>query len=250
MKVSGCIVTYNSGEDIIKCIKSILEYTKDMDFTLYISDNASTDNTVELIKQEFSGIEILENSENGGYGYGHNKVIEIVDSDYHVVINPDIELRENAILGLVEYLEKESAVGLVTPKILNNDGSEQYLPKQHPKFKYVVLSKFPGLRKYRREYTMQDTEFLNPTKVKFCTGCFFASPTKILREVKGFDDTFYMYFEDADLSRRIEKAGYDIIFNPEYSVCHDWHRENTKSIKGITRFITSMIKYFNRWGWR
>lgn len=249
MKISGCIVTYNGGDEVVSCIESILSYTKNIDFTLYVSDNFSTDNTVELIRHHFPEVIVLENEKNGGFGYGHNQVIPLLNSDYHCVINPDIVVDSEVISNLVNYLQEHSQIGLITPKILNQDGTEQYLPKRNPKFSYVILSKFPGLKKFRREYTRQDEEFNQPTEVDFCTGCFFLTPTEVFKKMGGFDDHFYMYFEDGDLSRRVKKAGYEVVFHPLEQVYHHWHRENTKNIKGILRFLHSMIKYFVRWGW-
>lgn len=248
MKVSAGIVTYNSEGDVIKCIESIFKYTEGLDFTLYVSDNCSSDQTVSRVREQFPQVVVLENAKNGGYGYGNNKVISKVKSDYHVVINPDIELKENTIKILCDYLEAHQNVAMVTPKILNKDDTEQFLPKRNPRFSYVVLSKLPGLKKFRRKYTRQDENLKDETSIELCTGCFFAARTSVLREMRGFSREFYMYFEDADLSRRVKSAGYDIIFYPHTGVYHDWHRDNTHSAKGISRFLNSMMKYFKKWG--
>ena len=247
MKVTGSIVTYNSGDDIKKCISSILRYTEDIDFSLYVSDNCSTDDTVDIVRGSFPEVKLLQNEKNGGFGYGHNKVISRVKSDYHVVINPDIELRENTIKKLCDYLEEHPDVGMVSPKTLNPDGSEQFLPKTDPSFAYVVISKFPGMKHLRRRYTRQDERFDAPAEVESCSGCFFVARTKALKELRGFDRRFYMYFEDADISRRMRAKGYRLIFHPETSVVHDWHRDNTRSLRGIRIFLNSMIKYFGKW---
>ena len=247
-KVSGCIVTYNEEEMIEDCISSILQYTKNLDFTLYVSDNDSKDRTVEIIKEKFPQVIILENKRNGGFGDGHNKILEQLDSEFHVVINPDIILKENTIEVLVNYLKLHENTAMVTPKILNEDGSEQHLPKRNPRFSYVILSKFRPFRYYRRIYTRQDEQISEPTAVEFCTGCFFVIRTKVMRQLGGFDKRYYMYFEDADLSREVRSLGYDVIFYPMVKAVHMWRRENTKSLKGIFRFLTSMVKYFCKWG--
>lgn len=246
-KVSGCIVTYNEEDMIEECISSILQYTDDLDFTLYISDNDSKDRTVEIVKEKFPQVVLLENNRNGGFGDGHNKVLEKIDSEFHVVINPDIILKTNTIERLVEYLKANENVAMVTPKILNEDGSEQYLPKRNPKFSYVILSKFKPFRHYRRIYTRQDEQISEATKVEFCTGCFFVIRTEVMKQLGGFDSRYYMYFEDADLSREVRNLGYDVIFYPMVTAIHMWRRENTKSIKGVFRFLSSMIKYFCKW---
>ena len=176
-KVSGCIVTYNEEDMIEECVSSVLHHTEQLDFTLYVSDNKSKDRTVEIMKEKFPKVVLLENKKNGGFGDGHNKIIKQLDSEFHVVINPDIILKENTIETLVEYLKNNENVAMVTPKILNEDGSEQYLPKCNPRFSYVILSKFKPFRFYRRLYTRQDECLSEPTNVEFCTGCFFVIRT-------------------------------------------------------------------------
>ena len=248
MKVTGSIVTYNSAKDIEKCISSILEHTKDINFTLYVSDNNSSDDTVKIVKEKFPEVVLLENKTNGGFGHGHNKVFSLIDSDYHVCINPDIVFSMNTIKVLCEYMETRPKAALITPKILNEDGTEQFLPKRSPRFSYVILSKLPGLKKFRREYTRQDDVFDEPTAIDFCTGCFFVARTSVLKQFKGFCNDYYMYFEDSDLSRRVLVSDMEIIFYPMATVYHDWHRANTKSLRGITYFLKSMMTYFKKWG--
>lgn len=255
MKITGSIVTYNSEHDIVKCIDSILKYTENYDFHLYISDNASSDNTLKVIeekypKDEYPMITVIANEINGGFGYGHNKVIEQIDSDFHVCINPDIEFGTDVLKPLIDYLNDNENVAMITPKILNKDGSEQFLPKKNPRISYIILSRLPGLKFYRRRYTRQDEHLDKPTSIDLCTGCFFVVKTKVLKEMKGFTPAYFMYFEDSDLTRRVKKAGYDVIFYPDTWVYHDWHRDNTKSLKGIMRFLKSMHRYFKTWGYR
>jgi GT2 family glycosyltransferase len=255
VKITGSIVTYNSENDIVKCISSILEHTGNLDFHLYVSDNASTDNTVKVINERFPRdkypqLTVVRNNKNGGFGYGHNKILAHVKSDYHVFINPDIEFGTDVLTPLCAYLEQHKNAAMITPKIKNKDGSEQHLPKKNPRISYVILSKLPGLKFYRRRYTRQDENLCEPTGIDMCTGCFFVGRTDVLKEMRGFSTGYFMYFEDADLTRRVKKAGYDVIFYPDTWVYHDWHRDNTGSIRGIARFLKSMCRYFRIWGLR
>ena len=96
-KITGGIVTYNNGETIEKCVRSILEYTKDCDFQLYVYDNGSKDHTLQILKKNFPKLIIIEGDQNIGFGQGHNQIIKRVHSDYHMIINPDIYLKTNVI---------------------------------------------------------------------------------------------------------------------------------------------------------
>ncbi|MBB5264823.1 hypothetical protein HNP82_001962 [Catenibacillus scindens] len=245
-KITGSIVTYNNEKTILECVESILDHTKNCDFQLYIYDNRSTDQTVPLLRRHFPQVKIIEGKENIGFGQGHNQIIRRVHSDFHAVINPDIFFKSNVILQMVRYMEEHPEVVQLTPMIRNLDGTIQYLPKRDPNFKFVVLSKLPFLKHYRRIYTMEDTVMIRPAKVMSCTGCFSVIRTSVLKKVHGYDRRFFMYFEDADLSRRLRAYG-DLVYHPGMHVYHTWKRDNTKSMKGVCIFLRSMVKYYRKW---
>lgn len=247
--VSGCIVTYNNEDTIDKCIGSIIKNTEGVNFKLFVSDNGSQDCTLDIVKNNYPEVVILENSKNGGFGYGHNQVLPFLTSKYHFIINPDIFIDRDVLTEMVAYLESHDKAAMITPKILNIDGTEQFLPKRNPTFRFLVLSKFKPYKKYRKLYTRELEQLSKATNVDFCTGCFFGIRTELLKKMDGFDSRYFMYFEDADLSRQVRKKA-DIIFYPTTFVFHEWKRENTRKIKGVMRWGISMIKYFNKWGWK
>lgn len=247
IKVSGGIVTYNNADIICGCIESLLRETHGVDFQLYIADNSSTDNTVQLIKEKFPQVILLEQDKNMGFGHGHNVIADSIKSDYHAVINPDIYVEGDVISALVYMMEENQDVVMSTPKILNEDGTEQFLPKKDPSIRYVILSKFKPFRHFRTEYTRQLEEDGNAMDIEMCTGCFFVMRTEVFRKLGGFDRRYFMYCEDADISRRARKLG-RIVFWPYVSATHKWSRANTRSMKGVCRFLTSLFKYFIRWG--
>lgn len=246
-KVSGSIVTYNNCDVIYDCIKSILEHAGDVDLTLYVVDNGSTDGTVELIRDNFKQVKLIINDKNRGFGHGHNQILDKISSDYHFVINPDIVLDSSVFDELCTYLDEHSDVMMITPKVMNDDKSEQFLPKFCPSIRYVIISKFKPFRYLRKLYTRENEKLNEPTQVEFCTGCFFGMRSADLKRYNGFDTRYFMYCEDADLSRRCRKEG-KIIFYPHASVIHKWKRDNTRSLKGMIRFLSSLFKYFMRWG--
>lgn len=247
IKVTGSIVTYNNSDIICECISSVLKHTRHLEFTLYVVDNASTDDTVETVRQQFPDVNVISNEKNIGFGHGHNMVLDKIDSDYHVVINPDITLGEDTIGKLSEYLENNPDIAMITPKILNEDGSEQHLPKYGPSIRYAIISKIKPFRYLRKKYTREEEQISVPTDVEFCTGCFFMIRTSVFKSLKGFDTRYFMYCEDADLSRRVRKQA-RIVFYPLVTATHKWKRDNTRSAKGVMRFMASLMKYFLKWG--
>ena len=201
MQITRCIVTYNNAQIIGDTIEQILRATAHLNFILYVVDNRSSDGTVELIQERFPQVRMIRSPKNLGFGKGHNLALPYLESDYHVIINPDIQLPEGAIEPLISYLERHAEVAMVTPKILNLDGTEQFLPKLSaaPAPPHRRASGF--LRKYREEYTRQHEQLDRPTEIDLCTGCFMLLRTSVFKQVGGFDPRYFMYFEDADLTR-------------------------------------------------
>ena len=250
-KVSICVVTHNNEKEILELLKSIYNFTKNVDFKVYIVDNSSIDRTVYQIRKNYPDVVLIESKKNLGFGKAHNLVLDKISSDFHTIINPDIVLKSNALKDLLEYLKKHEDVVAVTPKIVSPDGKTQDLPKIDPKFRYMLAGQLERYSRYfsslRREYTMKDKDgYIDPFYIDFCTGCFMVIRTEIFKKIKGFDERFFMYLEDADLSRRARKYG-KIMFIPRVEVIHAWHRESSKSIKFLLIHIVSMFKYFLKW---
>ena len=198
IKVSACIVTFNNSNSIVSTVSSIINNTKGVELTLYISDNNSSDNTRDIILEKFPTVKIIKNDRNAGFGYGHNKLLELINSDYHFVINPDIILKDDAITKIVDKLENDNSVVMATSKILNEDGTEQHLPKKNPKFRYLIGGRFEKygkiFKKYRDIYTMRNEIITEPLDIEFCTGCFFCIKTDAFKKLNGFYYIFFIYF--------------------------------------------------------
>lgn len=242
------VVTYNNGEEICNLLSSIYKYISGITYEVYVVDNVSSDDTVNIVKENFPNVNIVMSKANNGFGSGHNHLLN-VNSRYHIIINPDIIIDNNVFKCLVEYMDENNDCVLVTPKILNEDGTEQLLPKRSPTAKYMLLGRLSNyikpFEKYRDEYTMKGRKFNNPTEIEFCTGCFMMLRTEIWKKLGGFDERFFMYLEDADLSDRARKYG-KVIFNPNYSVVHKWERGSSKNYKLLKIHFQSMFKYLKK----
>lgn len=246
--VTGCIVTHNNMATINETLQSLFEYTKEIDFKLYVVDNVSTDGTVDFIKKHYPQVEIKELSENIGFGAGHNVAIDCINSDYHIVINPDIVLIENSIKKMVEFLEENKDIGLLSPKICFPDGREQILGKRNPHLKYIFASRFRSeeLSPLLKEYAMLDTDLSKPVDIENASGCFMTFRTDVLKSIGGFDKRYFMYFEDADITREVRKVS-RAVYYPEAVVNHVWNRDSKKNYKLLLIHIHSMLKYYLKW---
>ncbi len=246
--VSACIVTFNNGHKVIETIESILEYTKGVDLKLYIVDNNSTDNTTDLIKESYPNLTIIKNTVNNGFGHGHNTIIPYLDSKYHAIINPDIIIDYDVIANLVDYLDENDEIGMIAPQILLPDGSIQVTGKRYPTWKAVLARNVPFniFTSYLKEYEMADVDLSKPTKIESASGCFLIIRTSLFKELKGFDESFFLYFEDTDLTRRVNEIS-STVYYPYESVHHKWERSSAKSYKYKFIIIKSFLKYTKKW---
>lgn len=251
MKVTASIVTYNSADEILKVLRS-LSNVNVKDFHITVIDNASEDNTRELVIENYPNIKLIASHINIGFGAGHNLALKDIQSDYHIFINPDITVEPVQIDMMIKYMEKNKDVVVLTPKVLNIDGTEQFLPKIFPKLKYIISGKlenrFQICYKWRSQYTLRNQAIFKPIEIQYATGCFMFCRTEALKKVGGFDERYFLHFEDADLTREMMKHG-KVIFNPQVYVTHCWHRDNLKNKKIGIIALQSMLKYFRKWGY-
>ena len=246
--VTGSIVTYNNISTIAKTLETLFGETKDLDFKRSVLDNGSSDGTPEYIEKNYPDVTVIRSGKNVGFGAGHNIIINQVESKYHAVINPDIVLTQNAVKKMADYMDGNPEIGLLSPRICFPDGRDQILGKRNPHLKYLVASRLRGDEpsKLLKEYALLDCDLSKPTEIENATGCFMFIRTDVLKSIGGFDDGFFMYFEDADLARRINEVS-KCVYYPDAVVNHVWGRDSKRNFKLMLVHINSMLRYFRKW---
>lgn len=249
--VTASIVTYkNNNTQLEKAIKSFLN--TDLRVKLYIIDNSPTNGIKQICND--NRIEYFFNNSNIGFGAGHNIAIKksVESSKYHLVLNPDIYFNAGTIEKLYDFMENNSDVGLIMPKVLYPDGSVQYLCKLLPTPSDLILRRFIPFEdikeKRNRIYELRYTGYDKIMDVPYLSGCFMFMRAEALKKVGLFDERFFMYLEDTDLSRIIHKC-YRTLYYPEVSVFHGYEKGSYKNPILLKHHIMSAIKYFNKWGW-
>ena len=190
---------------------------------------------------------------NLGYGAGHNYAIrKMIDRfEYHLVVNPDIYFEVGVLDGLIGFMDAHREVGLVSPKILYPDGSIQYLSKRLPKPLDLFGRRFLPffmLQKRRDYLEMRETGYDREMDSSFLSGCFMFFRTEALLQVGLFDERFFLYCEDLDITRRIAER-YRCVFLPSISVFHHFGKGSYKSLRMLGIHVVSAVRYFNKWGW-
>jgi len=251
---TGSIVLYNSPVETVKsAIQSFFNSTGDNKLLILI-DHSPQDN-LKVLTDIFNTPQITyyHHPENRGYGAGHNIAIQkIWDlSPIHYVINPDIIFDSNVISYLNDIHIKNKDVGLLMPQIRNPKGEIQYLAKLIPTPLDVIGKRFlptAWMKSRLERYQLMSTSYQHVMNVPYLSGAFMSIKVDALKTVGLFDERFFMYPEDIDLSRRIHEH-YKTLYIPQVFVTHIHEAASYKNYKMLWIHMTNMIKYFNKWGW-
>ena len=243
------IVLYNHSVVEIESLIKSLRQSKQVD-EMFLIDNSPVRNPdFEKLPATY-----IFNNKNLGYGAAHNiairKTIE-QDIPFHLVVNPDIEFESSILEELEDFMQKNSDVGLLMPKVLYPTGEIQYLCKLLPKpsdlfFRRFLPSKWS--QQSNERFELRQSGYDKLMDVPYLSGCFMLLRTQALKNVGLFDERFFMYPEDIDLTRRIHRE-YRTVFYPNVSVVHNHTRGSYKSGRLLWIHLINMIRYFNKWGW-
>lgn len=252
-QINASIVLYhNTKEQLIKVIKSFLNTA--LHVKLYLIDNSANDALKELALMD-ERIEYIYNNANLGYGDGHNIAMRKSIADgvaYHVVLNPDICFEKGVIEGIYTYMQAHKDVGHLMPKVLYPNGELQKLCKLLPTPLDLFARRFIPIKsfveKINNRYELEFFSYEEIAEIPFLSGCFMFFRTEVLAQDCLFDEDFFMYLEDADLTRRIAKISKTIYF-PEVSIVHEYQRGAHTSKKLLFIFIASVFTYFKKYGW-
>ena len=253
MNVSASLVLYNSDQNQIDRVISCIEKSDVVD-VLYVIDN-SPDKT-ENAYFALPWVRYIHSSKNIGYGAGHNIALRyaLSGSEYHFVINPDIYFEKNTLSLMLERIKQDAEIGLMMPKVVYPDGELQYLCKLVPTPFDLLIRRFMigslrnVFKKSADQFELRFTGYDKEMDVPYLSGCFMLFSVSALSKIGIFDERYFMYPEDIDISRRMHRE-YRTLFFPGAVVIHDHARESYKSLKMLRIHLFNLFKYFNKWGW-
>lgn len=246
MDVSVIIVNYNTLELTKNTINSVIEKTEDINYEIILVDNASTDGSIEYFEEKYNDkIIFLKNEENLGFGRANNKGIEIAKGKYVFLLNSDTLLINNAIKILFEYMEKNINVGVCGGNLYDIELNPVHSFKKEL---ITLINEFDFFKnkiariflKKRLDFNYKNT----PLEVGYITGADMFIRKKILEQSENFDDDFFMYFEETELTYRIKKLGYKVMSVPEAKIIHLEGKSSVFKEKKIRIFLESKYKYF------
>lgn len=230
---------------------------------LDLIDNGSAENALEklLEESELSKLpsvqtRIVRGHGNIGYGRGHNLSLLEAGSPFYLVLNPDVTLADSTIAEAVSFLSAHPEVVMLSPEVRDAGGQKQYLCRDEPTLFALYLRSFaPGalrsrFRRVLEQYELRSAQDAGAAiEVPFATGCFMFGRTKAFQQVGGFSSSYFLYFEDYDLCKRL-RAGGPIVYVPEVQIRHDGGNTSRKGWKHIGLFVRSAFTFFSEHGWR
>lgn len=250
MRISASIVTYNTRrEDLERVIRSALS---DSISRLYVVDHSPGEGIEAMLPAD--GRITYIRRPNLGYGAGHNFAIRKAmeeDARYHAVLNPDIFWEGNLVERLADYMDGNPKAGLTVPRVRYPDGRLQYVCKLIPTPLDLVANRFlPSwmFRKRLERFRLEQTGYREVMNVPYMHGCFFMLRMDALRDVGLFDERFFMYPEDIDLTRRLHER-WQTLYYPSLTLYHAHAAESRKSLRMLRIHAVNMVRYFNKWGW-
>jgi N-acetylglucosaminyl-diphospho-decaprenol L-rhamnosyltransferase len=219
VEVDVVVVTYNSRDHVQRCLAAL---GSDPRLAITVVDNASSDGTPELLERD--DVRLLAQSHNGGFAVGCNIGARAGSAPVIVFLNPDSEVTPEGLLGLAECLRRDPRVGAVGPQIRDEDGRLQWSVRRVPSFATSLGSAFFIPRIWPRTRWSLDVAtpatYAQATSADWVSGACLAVRRELFEQLGGFDERFFMYYEDADLCRRVHEAGFDVRYEPSVEVVH------------------------------
>ncbi len=220
------IVNWRTPELLSKCLNSLALDENYLNWEIYVVDNNSQDESVNIIESQFKGVNLIKNTANLGFSIACNQVFKIFTTNYIFLLNPDTTITKNAISTLVNYMQANPDVGICGPKVLNQDGSLQLACRRSfptplaSLYRLTYLSylfpKHKSLANYNLTYADENTI----CEVDSVSGAAMLIRKNVLEKIGFFDENIFMFGEDLDLCWRAKSAGFKVVYLPQSVIYH------------------------------
>ncbi|AUS04266.1 glycosyltransferase family 2 protein [Pseudotamlana carrageenivorans] len=240
MKLSVVILNYNVRHFLELCLKSVQAATVAIDSEIIVVDNNSEDDSCQMVKTLFPDVILIEEKTNGGFSKGNNIGVARAKGEYLCILNPDTVVAEDTFLELLEFSETKVDLGIVGCKLIN--GSGFFLPESKRNIPYVnvALKKICG---HSKTYYANQISKEEIGEVEILVGAFMFLKREVYNKVGGFDEDYFMYGEDIDLSYKVLQAGYKNYYFGKTSVIH-YKGESTLRDKNYARRFFGAMQIF------
>jgi N-acetylglucosaminyl-diphospho-decaprenol L-rhamnosyltransferase len=247
IEVSVIIVSYHCRDDVMACIESLFASRTARRFEVIVVDNGSNDGTLELLKNRIPQAHLIPMGVNAGFSKANNVGMAAARGHHVLVLNPDTVVEPGTLDRLADWLDSHGSAGVAAPQLLNADGTDQRTARAFPTPTAALFGRRSPLTRWFL-HNRWSTRFLSGSahtgdesfRIDWVSGAAMMVPASVVHEVGGFDEAFFLFWEDADWCKRIADAGYDVWCIPQAHVTHD---------EGGTRshgWAPRVIRHFHR----
>ncbi|MDB9755738.1 glycosyltransferase family 2 protein [Winogradskyella sp.] len=243
MKLSVIILNYNVRYFLELCLKSVQSAITTIDAEIIVVDNKSSDDSCAMVKSLFPDVKLIQNNDNSGFSKGNNIGVALAKGQYLCILNPDTVVAEDTFIKLLEFSETKNNLGIVGCQLI--DGKGTFLPesKRNIPTPKVSLKKMLGNSK---DYYTNNLDENAIGKVDILVGAFMFMTKEVYKAVGGFDEDYFMYGEDIDLSYKVLKAGYTNYYYGDTSIIHFKGESTLRDTKYAKRFYGAMQIFYKK----
>lgn len=223
MHLSIIIVNYNTKDLLKDCLQSIFKHIQNLDYEVIVIDNASSDGSVEMIKNDFLQVKLFQNQENLGFAKANNQGVKEARGSYILLLNSDTVLQEGDLSRVINYMDKNDSVGILGCRISNPDGSLQLSCYKFPAMKQLLshnlfFTKIWPNNRFFGDYRKWPHDKLK--EVDFVIGAFFLVKRRVFDEIGLLDEDFFLNVEETEFCLRAKKVGWRTVFYPNFQIIH------------------------------
>lgn len=243
MKLSIVILSYNVRYFLELCLSSVSEAIKNIDAEIIVVDNNSEDSSCDMVKTLFPNVILIQNKENFGFSKGNNIGTLRAKGEFICILNPDTVVAEDTFIKILKFSKTKNNLGIVGCKLINGVGA--FLPESKRNVPVIkaAFRKLFGNSKYYYATHLNENEI---GKVDVLVGAFMFMKKKLFNDIKGFDEDYFMYGEDIDLSYTILNAGYENYYYGESTVLHFKGESTLRDKYYVRRFYGAMQIFYKK----
>jgi len=246
-QLSIIIVNYNVRHFLEQCLQSVFDACKNIDTEVIVVDNNSHDTSCEMIREKFKQVKLIANKDNTGFSKANNQGVAIAKGEYVLILNPDTVVAEDTFEKILAFAKTKNNLGALGVKLI--DGTGAFLPESKrgiptPKVSFNKLTGISSKQtgKYYATH-LQENEY---GVMEILVGAFMLIKRSIYNEVNGFDEDYFMYGEDIDLSYKIHKKGYQNYYYPITKIIHYKGESTKKDVKYLKYFYGAMNIFYKK----
>jgi GT2 family glycosyltransferase len=242
-KISIVIVSYNVSRLLDECLQSVARALKGVDGEVYVVDNHSVDDTLEMLRQRHPEVHVIANEQNVGFARANNQAIRMSAAEYVLLLNPDTVVYEPTLRGVLDFMDRHPEAGGAGVRMRSRDGQPAPESRRALPTPWVAMLKMLGATK---RYYMSHLSWDEPGQIEVISGAFCLLRRKALDQVGLLDEDYFMYGEDIDLSYRLLKGGWQNWYVP-YDIIH-YKGESTQksSFRYVHTFYQAMLIFFRK----